>query len=93
MQVLFYAAGKENILSALKLTCFIMGALQLVNGHDVVLQAVMYLKKIHAHSTSVAWIKPSQYTLIKCILNHIITNANMTTILKVVVGLQLKPSL
>lgn len=42
MQVLFYAAGKENILSALKLTQFIMGALRLVNGRDVVLQAVMY---------------------------------------------------
>lgn len=42
MQVLFYAAGKENNLSALKLTVFIMGALRLVNGHHVVLQAVMY---------------------------------------------------
>lgn len=42
MQVLFYAAGKENILSAPKLTWSIMGALRLVNGRDVVLQALMY---------------------------------------------------
>lgn len=42
MQVLFYAAGKDNIISALKLTWCIMGTLRLVNGHDVVLQAVMY---------------------------------------------------
>lgn len=37
-----YAAGKENISSALKLAWCIMGTLQLVNNYDVVMEAIVY---------------------------------------------------
>lgn len=42
MQVACYAADKEKILSALKLTWCIMGTLQLVNSHDAVMQVIVY---------------------------------------------------
>lgn len=42
MQVVCYAADKEKILSALKLTWCIMGTLQLVNSHDAVMQVIVY---------------------------------------------------
>lgn len=50
MRVACYAAGKENILSALKLTWCVMGTLQLVNSGDVVMQAIMYSKNKTFHT-------------------------------------------